>query len=153
MRSDSIYTASHTELPELIAPTVLVITSWHGLHRKHPISNRNSTVACVHVAAGTCLPSHWAETVAVQSHCLAMGLYATISKLDHYSSSHFISVIISCDLKNVPTRYKSQLLPHQPPLVIKHILVIKLSWVVICIGNYSKQSQKLYSRKTQLTMH
>jgi hypothetical protein len=37
----------------LIAPAVLVITSRHGPHRKH----RSYIVACVFVAAGTCLPS------------------------------------------------------------------------------------------------
>jgi hypothetical protein len=37
---------------QLISPTVLVITSRHGLHRKH-----RPTVACVSVAAGTSLLS------------------------------------------------------------------------------------------------
>jgi hypothetical protein len=50
---------------ELIAPTTLVITSRHGPHRKHPVSNSNSIVACVFVAAGTCLLSHCSEMVAV----------------------------------------------------------------------------------------
>jgi hypothetical protein len=45
---------------ELIAPTVLVITSRHGPHRKHS----SSTVAFVSIAAGTCLPSCCPETAA-----------------------------------------------------------------------------------------
>jgi hypothetical protein len=43
---------------ELIAPTVLVITSRYGPHRKHCSSN----VALVSVAVGTCLPSCCPET-------------------------------------------------------------------------------------------
>jgi hypothetical protein len=43
---------------ELIAASVLVTTSRHGPHRKHHFS----IVAFVSVAAGTCLPSHFAET-------------------------------------------------------------------------------------------
>jgi hypothetical protein len=52
-------------LSELTAPTVLVITSRHGPHRKHPVSNSNSTVACVFVAAGTYLTSRCPEMAAV----------------------------------------------------------------------------------------
>jgi hypothetical protein len=58
---------------ELIAPTVLVIISRHWPHRKH----RFSIVACVFVAAGTCLPSLCPETVAV-SHRSATGLYTPL---------------------------------------------------------------------------
>jgi hypothetical protein len=36
---------------ERIAPTILVITSRYGQHRKHPVSNRQSIDACVFVAA------------------------------------------------------------------------------------------------------
>jgi hypothetical protein len=50
------------------AETVLVIISRHGPHRKH----RTSTVACVLVAAGTCLPSRCLETAAVYSPYLAV---------------------------------------------------------------------------------
>jgi hypothetical protein len=49
---------------EITAPTSLVITSRRGPHRKHPVSNRNSIVACVFVASGTCIPSRCRETVA-----------------------------------------------------------------------------------------
>jgi hypothetical protein len=60
--------ASPTQIPSsqppvqnsatLIAPTVLVITSRHGPHRKH----RSSVVAFVSVATGKCLPSCCPET-------------------------------------------------------------------------------------------
>jgi hypothetical protein len=43
--------------------TVLVKTSWHGPHRKH----RSSIVACIFVAAGTCLLSCCPETAVVYS--------------------------------------------------------------------------------------
>jgi hypothetical protein len=59
---------------QLIAPTDLVINSRHGPHRKHC-----SIVACVFVAAGTCLPSRCLETVAVYSPYLATGGHATMS--------------------------------------------------------------------------
>jgi hypothetical protein len=42
----------------LIAVTLLVITSWHGQHRKH----RSYIVACVFVDAGTCILSSCPET-------------------------------------------------------------------------------------------
>jgi hypothetical protein len=55
---------------ELIAPTVLVITYRHGPHRKQPVSNSNSMVACVFVAEKTFLPSRCPETVVIlQSSC------------------------------------------------------------------------------------
>jgi hypothetical protein len=49
---------------EFIAPAVLVITYRHGSHRKHPVSNSNSTVASVFFAAGKCLLSRCPEAVA-----------------------------------------------------------------------------------------
>jgi hypothetical protein len=49
---------------ELVAPTVLVIRSQHESHRKHPVSNSNSTVVCVFVEEGTCLLSRCPEMVA-----------------------------------------------------------------------------------------
>jgi hypothetical protein len=57
-----------TQLSTEIVPTVLLITSRHGSHRKHS----PSIVACVLVAAGTCLPSRCLETVAVYSLYLAV---------------------------------------------------------------------------------
>jgi hypothetical protein len=50
---------------ELIAPTTLVVTSRHGPHTKHTVSNSNPIAACVFVAAGTCLTSRYPETVVV----------------------------------------------------------------------------------------
>jgi hypothetical protein len=85
---------------ELIAPTVLVITSRHRPHRRH----RYSIVAFVSVAMGTCLTSHCPEMATawttentvllllsvcmlqalpsngccLQSRCLATCVYTTI---------------------------------------------------------------------------
>jgi hypothetical protein len=85
---------------ELIAPSILSITSRHEPYRKH----RFCIVAFVSAAAGTCLPSRRPETAAarasenavllllrvgmlrelpgngrcLQSHCLATGVYASI---------------------------------------------------------------------------
>jgi hypothetical protein len=57
------YRAKSSKLPlqnstELIALTVLVITSRHGPRRKR----RYSIIACVFVAAGTCLQNCYLET-------------------------------------------------------------------------------------------
>jgi hypothetical protein len=49
----------------LIAPTLLVIISWHGPHRKHSISNSNSIVVCLFIAVETCIPSHCLDMVIV----------------------------------------------------------------------------------------
>jgi hypothetical protein len=83
----------HTGI-EHIAPTVLVITTRHGPHRKH-----RSSIVFVSIAAVTCLPSRCLETAAtrttentvlqllralpnngrcLQSHCLATGLYTSV---------------------------------------------------------------------------
>jgi hypothetical protein len=48
---------------ELSAPTVMVINSRHGPHRKHS----SSIISFVSVAAGTCLPSCCPETALVYS--------------------------------------------------------------------------------------
>jgi hypothetical protein len=48
---------------EFIAPAIMVIASRHGPQRKHC----SSTIACVFVAAGTCLPSCYLETVSLYS--------------------------------------------------------------------------------------
>jgi hypothetical protein len=75
-----LFSASLEELnstTEIIAPTVLVITSRHGPHSKH----RSSIVACVFVAAGTCLPSHCPETLFFgpsSGRCVATAVHATI---------------------------------------------------------------------------
>jgi hypothetical protein len=50
---------------ELTAPAVLVTTSRHGSHRKHPTSKSNSTIACIFIAIGTDLLSHCPEMVTV----------------------------------------------------------------------------------------
>jgi hypothetical protein len=81
---------------EVIAPTLLVIASRHTPRRKHC----SSVVVFVFVAMGTCLPSCCLEMAVAQttensfllllcalpsngcclhSHCLATGLYATVS--------------------------------------------------------------------------
>jgi hypothetical protein len=52
---------------ELTAPAVLIITSRHRAHRKHPISNSNSIVAYVFIAVGMCLLNCCPEMVAVYS--------------------------------------------------------------------------------------
>jgi hypothetical protein len=54
----------HTGLPDnWLCP--LLITSRHGPHRKHPVSNSDSIVACLFVASGMCLPSRCPETAPV----------------------------------------------------------------------------------------
>jgi hypothetical protein len=79
--------ASHAQVPSLNLPwrtqlnwqlCLLLIISRHGPHIKHPVSNSNSIGTCVFVAAGTCLPSRFPETIVVSSHRLAMSLYTTI---------------------------------------------------------------------------
>jgi hypothetical protein len=100
----------HGSLTELIAPSVPIMTSRQELYRKHILSNSNSIVACVFVAAGTCLPSHCPETAAArttentvllllqalpsngrcsQSHRVTPGLYATIfNSLTHIRNKY-----------------------------------------------------------------
>jgi hypothetical protein len=46
-------------------PAVRAIISRYGTHRKHPVSNSNSIVACLFVTAGTCLPTRYPEMVVV----------------------------------------------------------------------------------------
>jgi hypothetical protein len=46
---------------ELITPTVLVITSQHGPHRKH----RFSVVVFMSIAVGMCLPQTFAQKMVV----------------------------------------------------------------------------------------
>jgi hypothetical protein len=65
---------------QLIALTVLVITSRHGPHRKH----RSFIVACVLVAAGTCSPSCCPETTVV---------YSPIARWLHNNGVHAIIYI------------------------------------------------------------
>jgi hypothetical protein len=63
---------------QLTAPTVLVITSRHGLHRKH----RSSIVVFVSVAAGTSLLSRCPETIVFirlsRGHCTATAVRTKI---------------------------------------------------------------------------
>jgi hypothetical protein len=63
---------------ELIAPTVLVITSRHGPHRKQ----RSSIVAFASVVMGTCLPSRCPETALFirlsRSRCIATSVHTMI---------------------------------------------------------------------------
>jgi hypothetical protein len=60
-----------TQLNSLLQ-TVLRITSRHGPHRKHPVSNSKSIFACVFVSAGTCLPSRcWETPVCLFDYCIA----------------------------------------------------------------------------------
>jgi hypothetical protein len=65
---------------ELIAPTVLVITSRHGPHRKH----RSCIVVFMSVATGTCLPSLCPETAVVfllsRHRCVAATVHAIVLK-------------------------------------------------------------------------
>jgi hypothetical protein len=55
---------------ELIALTILIITSRHEPHRKHS----SSTVACAFVAAGTCLPSCSRERPLHSNGCTHYGI-------------------------------------------------------------------------------
>jgi hypothetical protein len=57
----SAISSQHPLQNSFIAPTVLVIISRHGPHRKH----RSSIVAWVIISAGTCLPSCCPETAIV----------------------------------------------------------------------------------------
>jgi hypothetical protein len=51
---------------EIIGPTALDMSPWHGPHRKRPVSNSNSIIVVrVLVATGTCLPSRCREPFAV----------------------------------------------------------------------------------------
>jgi hypothetical protein len=54
---------------------VLGITSRHGPHRKHPVSNSNSSVACAFVSTGTYLPSRCPEAVAVHRVTVQQRVY------------------------------------------------------------------------------
>jgi hypothetical protein len=75
---------------ELIAPTVLVITSHHIPHRKHNFFNSNSVV-CVFVATGTCLPSCYPETVAITESLLKNGsICHSINAVFNYIVCYFI---------------------------------------------------------------
>jgi hypothetical protein len=66
-RSGPPFTAARAEFKslstELITPTVLVLDSRHGPHKKH----RSSIVAFLSVTAGTCLPSCFPETYCLTS--------------------------------------------------------------------------------------
>jgi hypothetical protein len=66
-------------LTKLIAPTVLVIASWHGLHREH-----HSIVGFMSFAAGKCLPSCCPETgcvIPLRICCRSNGRYfATVTQ-------------------------------------------------------------------------
>jgi hypothetical protein len=76
-----IRTRFHTGSLNLLLQTVLFITHRHGLHRKHPVSNSKSIVACVFISAGRCLPSRCSETVVVympRSHCKATVVHTTV---------------------------------------------------------------------------
>jgi hypothetical protein len=94
---------------ELTAPTVLVITSRHGQHRKHS----SSIVAFVSVAAGTCLPNCCPEMgcatpfvknllpyqrALIRNRYPATGLLATISSLTshhHWSNNVYAEFMTS----------------------------------------------------------
>jgi hypothetical protein len=70
---------------KLIAPAVLVLTSKHGPHRKHPVSNSNSIVRRVFVAAGTCLRSRCPEKVVVYRVAAKQRVYTP-----HYQHARLI---------------------------------------------------------------
>jgi hypothetical protein len=55
-----------------IAPFAFFIAPWHGPHWKH----HSSSVVCVFVSAGTCLPSCWLEmTFCLFAYCIAMAVH------------------------------------------------------------------------------
>jgi hypothetical protein len=68
-------------LTDWLAPIVFVTSPLHRLSRKHP-----SIVACVFIAAGTCLPIRCLETSYITSlfirlsrgHCIATAVHATV---------------------------------------------------------------------------
>jgi hypothetical protein len=77
-----VFDPASTRVYPLIASGALVITSWHGPHRKH----RYSIVACVFVAMGTCLTKCCPERGCIsplfihlsRCHCIATAVHATV---------------------------------------------------------------------------
>jgi hypothetical protein len=70
---------------ELIAPTVLVITSRHGPHTKC----RSSIVVCVFAAMETCLPSRCLQTVTVYSPYLTVVAWQQLYILQYLNLEEF----------------------------------------------------------------
>jgi hypothetical protein len=69
---NSTVVLSHLSLPcraqlDSLLQTVLLITSRHGPHREHSVSNCKSIVTCVFFSAGTCSQSRCSETVVIYS--------------------------------------------------------------------------------------
>jgi hypothetical protein len=81
-----VYSAMSSQPPlqsstELVSPVIFIITPRRGPHRKRPVSNCKSIIACIFVSAGTCLPSPCSETaVCLCAYCIATAVPVFVSR-------------------------------------------------------------------------